>query len=168
MSLEAEKFSDERTLEAFRESQNRVVSMALIHEELYEGKGMDTIDFSVYLRKLILDLFSSYLVETESVNLNLDIEQVYLGMDTAVPLGIIVNELVSNSLKHAFPSGRKGEIRISLHPTEDYTPEPDSPGKGCSFQDGKDFHYILTVADDGIGFPEELDFRNLNPLVFSS
>ena len=65
LGLEAEKFSDERTLEAFRESQNRVISMALIHEELYEGKGMETIDFAVYLRKLTMDLLSSYAVETE-------------------------------------------------------------------------------------------------------
>lgn len=160
LSLEAEKFADEKTLEAFRESQNRVISMALIHEELYEGKGMDTIDFAVYLRKLALDLFSSYLVETEKINLKLDLGQVHLGMDTAIPLGIIVNELVSNSLKHAFPSGREGEIRIRLSRVEDYTSKPDDSGKDCSCQNRNGFHYMLTVADDGTGFPDEIDFRN--------
>ncbi|HIH94599.1 TPA: PAS domain-containing protein [Methanosarcina acetivorans] len=161
LSLEAEKFSDERTLEAFRESQNRVVSMALIHEELYEGKGMDTIDFAVYLRKLTLDLFNSYTVETRKVRLNLDLEQVYLGMDTAIPLGIIVNELVSNSLKHAFPSGGEDEIRINLRRMEDSTSKPERV-PGC--QNGKVFHYMLTVTDNGRGFPEEINFQNSESL----
>jgi PAS domain S-box-containing protein len=160
LSLEAEKFVDEKTLEAFRESQNRVISMALIHEELYEGKGTDTINFAVYLRKLTLDLFNSYLVETEKISLKLDLGQVHLGMDTAIPLGIIVNELVSNSLKHAFPSGREGEIRISLCRVEDYTSKPDSSGKDRSCQNGNGFRYMLTVTDNGTGFPEEIDFRN--------
>jgi len=161
LSLEAEKFSDERTLEAFRESQNRVISMALIHEELYEGKGTDTIDFAVYLRKLTLDLFNSYTVETRKVSLNLDLEQVYLGMDTAIPLGIIVNELVSNSLKHAFPSGGEDEIRIDLRRMEDSTLKP---GKGPGCQNGKVFHYMLTVTDNGRGFPEEINSQNSESL----
>ena len=160
LSLEAEKFSDERTLEAFRESQNRVISMALIHEELYEGKGMDAIDFAVYLRKLTLDLFSSYIVKTKKISLKLDLEEVHLGMDTAIPLGIIVNELVSNSLKYAFPSGKEDEIRISLHRAEDSTSKPDNSGKGRGCQNGKGFHYMLTVTDNGRGFPEDLDFQN--------
>lgn len=161
LSLEAEKFSDERTLEAFRESQNRVISMALIHEELYEGKGMDTIDFAVYLRKLTLDLFSSYTVETRKVSLKLDLEQVYLDMDTAIPLGIIVNELVSNSLKHAFPSGSEDEIQINLRRMEDSTLKL---GRGPGCQNGKFFHYMLTVTDNGTGFPEEINFQNSESL----
>jgi len=161
LSLEAEKFDDERTLEAFRESQNRVISMALIHEELYEGKGMDTIDFAVYLRKLTLDLFNSYAVETRKVSLNLDLEQVYLGMDTAIPLGIIVNELVSNSLKHAFPSGDEDEIRINLRRVEDFT---SKQGKGSDCQNGKVFHCMLSVTDNGTGFPEEINLQNSESL----
>jgi PAS domain S-box-containing protein len=160
LSLEAEKFSDEKTLEAFRESQNRVISMALIHEELYEGKGMDTIDFAVYLRKLTLDLFSSYLVAIEKISLKLDLEQVYLGMDTAIPLGSIVNELVSNSLKHAFSSGREGEIRISLSIKGDYNSKTGGSDKDRGCPNGIGFHYMLIVADNGTGFPEEIDFRN--------
>ncbi|MCC4770204.1 PAS domain-containing protein [Methanosarcina sp. DH2] len=160
LSLEAEKFADEKTLEAFRESQNRVISMALIHEELYEGKGMDTIDFAVYLRKLTLDLFSSYLVEIEKISLKLDLGQVHLGMDTAIPLGIIVNELVSNSLKHAFSSDREGEIRISLSIKGDYTSKTGGSGKDRGCPNGIGFHYMVIVADNGTGFPEEIDFRN--------
>lgn len=164
LSLEAEKFSDERTLEAFRESQNRVVSMALIHEELYEGKGIYTIDFAVYLRKLTVDLFGSYVIETEKISLKLDLDQVHLGMDTAIPLGIIVNELVSNSLKHAFPSDREGEIRINLHRVEAHNSKSDDSGEIHSCQDGKGFRYLLTVADNGIGFPEDIDFQNSESL----
>ena len=160
LSLEAEKFDDERTLEAFKESQNRVASMALIHEELYEGKGMDTIDFAVYLRKLTLDLFGSYTIETEKISLDLDLEQVHLGMDTAIPLGIIVNELVSNSLRHAFPSCRGGEIRIYLHRSESYASNTGSSSKTCICQDKKEFHYVLTVSDNGAGLPESVDFQN--------
>jgi PAS domain S-box-containing protein len=160
LSLEAEKFSDEITLEAFRESQNRVISMALIHEELYEGKSMDTIDFAAYLRKLTLDLFSSYTVETEKISLKLDLEEVHSDMDTAIPLGIIVNELVSNSLKHAFPSGREGEIQIRLHEMEADTSKPGASDKARGCQNKKSFPYMLTVTDNGTGFPEDMDFQN--------
>jgi PAS domain S-box-containing protein len=170
LSLEAEKFGNKEyiknseILEAFRESQNRVISMALIHEELYEGRGMDTIDFAVYLRKLTVDLLSSYTVETEQISLKLDLEEVHLDMDVAIPLGIIVNELVSNSLKYAFPSGGESEIRICLHRAEDSTSKPGNSGKDRGCQNGKGFHYMLTVADNGIGFPEEIDFQNSDSL----
>lgn len=89
-------------LETLKESQNRVASMALIHEELYKGDKNDTLDFAAYLRKLTADLFSSYNLGNDNISLKMDLEQVYLDMDTAIPLGIIVNELFSNSLKHAF------------------------------------------------------------------
>lgn len=113
LSLEAEKFTDSIILESFKESQNRIASMALIHEELYKGDKIDTLEFGDYLRKLTADLFSSYNIH-KNISLNLDLEQIYLGLDTAIPLGIIVNELVTNSLKHAFPNGNKWEISISL------------------------------------------------------
>ncbi len=153
LSLQAEKFSDKETLEAFRESQNRVASMALIHEELYQGKDMETLDFAAYLRELTSELLSSYTVGNERVSLKLDIEQIYLGMDTSVPLGIIVNELVSNSLKHAFTAGKEGEIRISLFGPENY-----------EIEDEKDLQFTLSIADNGKGFPEKSDFKNMDSL----
>ncbi len=190
LSLQAEKLNDRKTfqssevLEAFRESQNRVVSMALIHEELYQGKDMETLEFSAYLRRLTAELIKSYNIKNESINLKLELEQIYLGMDTSVPLGIIVNELVSNALKHAFPAGKRGEICISLFESENCRKESET----CNFEkesrkekndrekderekEGKigcknegDLQFILIVADNGIGIPENIDFRNTDSL----
>jgi signal transduction histidine kinase len=118
LSLEAEKFSDKKVLTAFQESQNRVASMALIHEELYKSKGANNLNFAAYLQKLTTQLLNSYNLKNDDIRLNLNAEQVYLDMDTAIPLGIIINELVSNSLKHAFPD-KKGEISLNLQKIED-------------------------------------------------
>ncbi len=109
LDLQAEKFNnreeikDSEVLEAFRESQDRVISMALIHEELYKGGGIDTLDFSSYIEELAENLFLTYRLGNTDISLNMDLEEnIFFDMDTAVPLGMIVNELVSNSLKHAF------------------------------------------------------------------
>ncbi|MGB9939840.1 MASE3 domain-containing protein [Methanosarcina sp.] len=186
LSLQAEKFEDKEVLEAFRESQNRVASIAMIHEELHESESTDALDFSDYLRKLTADLFSSYRVGNRNINLKLNLEQVFLGMDTAIPLGIIVNELVSNSLKHAFPAGSGGEININFCRTETFAAKygVSGPDKGCPEHtnctngeeciDGEDctnnnnnnnnFRYILTVTDNGRGIPEEIDFQTTDSL----
>ncbi len=164
LSLEAERFSDAKMLETLRESQNRVASMALIHEELYEGDKIDTFDFAAYLRKLTSELFSSYNVGNDNISLNLDLEQVYLGMDTAIPLGIIVNELVSNALKHAFPAGSKGEIQIRLRKAETPAANHDISDSGPCSMEKDSFDYILRVADNGKGMPEEIDFENADSL----
>jgi two-component sensor histidine kinase len=171
LDLQAEKFSGSEVckvpevLEAFMESQSRVISMALIHEELYKGDNIDTLDFSAYLKKLASDLFSSYNLGDKDISLKLNLDQIYLGMDTAIPLGIIVNELVSNSFKHAFPDRRRqGEIQISLCRTEAAIAENEisSPDKDSLQKHG--FEYILTVADNGKGIPEEIDFQNSGSL----
>ena len=121
LDLQAEQFKnkecikDSEVLEAFRESQDRVISMALIHEELYKGGGFETLNFSSYLEELSENLFQTYSVGNTDISLNMDLEEnLFFDMDTAVPLGMIVNELVSNSLKHAFPGRGKGKILIKL------------------------------------------------------
>ena len=121
LDLQAEKFKnredikDSEVLEAFRESQDRVISMALIHEELYKGGEVDTLDFSSYIEELANSLFLTYSLGNAAISLNVDTEEnIFFDMDTAVPLGMIVNELVSNSLKHAFQGRDKGKIRIKL------------------------------------------------------
>ena len=159
LDLQAEKFSDEKVLEAFKESQNRVASMALIHEELHKGTGENTLDFAAYLQGLTKNLLSSYHVGNNGINLNLDLEQIHLSMDTAIPLGIIVNELVSNSLKHALPNAKKGEISITLKRTENFTPNRESFELG-GICDENDFCYVLKVSDNGKGIPKEIDFKN--------
>ncbi|WP_440948385.1 histidine kinase dimerization/phosphoacceptor domain -containing protein [Methanosarcina sp. T3] len=163
LSLQAEYFSDKKVKESFRDSQNRVISMSLIHEELYRTREMadvETFDFKAYIQKLANELFRSYLVGSEDIHLKLDLENVFLGMDTGIPLGIIVNELVSNSLKHAFPEGRSGEIQIKLHRTG------SSQRKGCNRHPGscEISEFLLTVSDNGIGFPEDIDLKQTSSL----
>ncbi|OPY19769.1 MAG: nitrate/nitrite sensor protein NarX [Methanomethylovorans sp. PtaU1.Bin093] len=144
LDLESDKFHDHRVIEAFRNSQNRVISMALVHEELYRSEDMESIDFSDYIIKLVNDLSRSYILDDGKINVKVHIDAVFLDMDVAIPLGMIVNELVSNSLKHAFKSGDKGDILIDL-----------------SF-DGEKF--TLVVGDNGAGFPEDVNFRETESL----
>jgi two-component sensor histidine kinase len=171
LDLQAEKLSSNRDCiidseirEAFRESQNRVISMALIHEELYKGGAFDTLDFSSYIEELTKNLFLTYRLGNNNVSLSMDLEEnIFFSMDTAVPLGIIVNELVSNSFKHAFAGRGKGEIRIKLHREENgdcINVREESKSEDCiSTED-----FILTVSDNGIGISEDLDVEDLDSL----
>jgi PAS domain S-box-containing protein len=163
LNLQAEYFNDEKIIEAFRESQNRVASMSLIHEELYktgEIGNLETFDFEVYMQKLANELFSSYVVGREDISLKLDTESIFLGMDTGVPLGIIVNELVSNSLKHAFPRGRSGEIQIKLHRiSNDGIKDNNTGPESCDISE-----FLLVVSDNGVGLPENIDFKHTSSL----
>ena len=119
--------------------------MALVHEKLYLSNDLANIDFSQYIQSLTLHLFQSYQIHPHSIGLNMNMERIFLNINTAIPCGLIVNELVSNALKHAFPDGRTGEVRIEL-----FRAEGD---KNC-----------LVVSDNGVGFPEGLDFRNAETL----
>jgi len=151
LDLQAEKFRDKEVLEAFRESQSRVLSMSLIHEELYKGGGTDTLDFSAYLRKLAENLLHTYSLCSKNVRLYMDLEEnAFFNMDTAVPLGIIVNELVSNSLKHAFTE-KEGDIRIRL-----FREEPN--------RDISKSLFSLTISDNGKGIPENVELESVESL----
>jgi two-component sensor histidine kinase len=142
---------DSEVLEAFRNSQDRVISMALIHEELYKGGGFETLNFSPYIKKLIDSLFYTYSIGNIDISLNMDlVENAFFDMDTAVPLGIIVNELVLNSFKHAFNGREKGEIQIKLHREES--------------EDCKSTAYVLSVSDNGVCIPENIDMEDLESL----
>jgi PAS domain S-box-containing protein len=161
LDLQVEKFKgkknikDSEVVEAFRESQDRVVSMALIHEELYKGKNTDTINISSYIKNLTDNLFLSYRRENIDISLGIDIEEnLFFDMDISVPLGIVVNELVSNSFKHAFFGREKGEIGVKLHRENNVKCENQEYGT----------IFNLVVSDNGIGFPEEFDIEDLDTL----
>jgi len=161
LDLQTDKFDNPKVIEAFRESQNRVISMALIHEELYKGEGTDTLDFSEYLQELAENLFQTYSLSSKNIHLKMDLEgNAFFDMDIAVPLGIIVNELVSNSLKHAFPGRDRGEIRIKLR-REENEECIKSINKDC-----KSINFTLIVSDDGVGISEKLDIEGLDSLGF--
>lgn len=162
LDLQAEKFNNRKciknleVLEAFRESQNRVISIALIHEELHEGEGTEKLNFSPYLKKLIGSLFQTYRLGDSAISLKTELEEnIFFDMDIAVPLGLIVNELVSNSLKHAFPDGKNGEIRLRLSRNDDYGHLKEEMGSEV-----KSTEFNLTVSDNGKGIPETVDFES--------
>ncbi len=133
LGLQSRGVSDEQTRTMLEESQNRVQSMAMLHESLYRSSNLSEIDFPEYVRQLASHLFHSYGVRPERIRLRTNLDKLNLGLDAAVPCGLIINELVSNSLKHAFPGGGEGEIRIELLEI------PEGMVK-------------LVVADNGAGF----------------
>ncbi|MGA9187996.1 MAG: PAS domain S-box protein [Methanosarcina sp.] len=169
LDLQAEMFRDRgcvensEVLKAFRESQERVMSIALIHEELHEGRENDTLNFSIYLEKLVKNLFQTYRLGNTDTRLNLDLEEnIFFDMDIAVPLGIIINELVSNSLKYAFPGREKGLIQIKLYREESGECTNNiltSKKIGCKYT-----NFVLTVSDNGVGMPESFNSESSDSL----
>ena len=144
LRLQSRKFTDKETIEAFRKSQNRAKSMAIAHEKLYQSKDLENIELESYIETLTIYLLSNYDCDPQNIKIDINIKNIIQGIDTAIPLGLIINELVSNSLKHAFKE-HKGCIKITIHPEDDD-------------------QYILTVRDNGIGFPEDIDFMNTKSL----
>jgi PAS domain S-box-containing protein len=142
LNLQSQYIKDKEALNIFKESQSRARSMALIHELLYKSTDLKRINFGDYIRTLSSELLRTY--STGNILLNLFVEDLMLDINTTVPLGLIVNELVSNSLKHAFPQGQEGNIVINFHKSKE--------------------KYILIVKDDGVGFPEEVDYKNSDTL----
>jgi PAS domain S-box-containing protein len=160
LDLQAEKFKgrenirDSEVLNAFTQSQDRIISIALIHEELYKGKNIEVLNFSQYIKELAENLLLTYRLEN-NVSLNLDLEEnILYDLDTAIPLGIIVNELVSNSLKHAFQGRDKGLIQIKLHRDE------NRESKSEDFESV----FVMKVSDNGVGIPEDLEIEDLDSL----
>lgn len=147
LSLQSGYTDDENTKNILRDCQNRVQSMGMIHESLYSSNDLTSINFSDYIKKLIKELIISYGVTNEKIKFKIDIEDVKLSIDTAIPCGLLINELISNSLKHAFPNG-EGEIYVYFHKV-------------------KDDNFKLIIGDNGIGFPPELDLKKTTSLGLS-
>jgi PAS domain S-box-containing protein len=137
LSLQSKTIRDEQALSIFQDSQNRVKSMALIHETLYQSKDLSRIDFAEYLQKLVAHVSRSYRIRPEAVRININVDDVSLPIDTAVPCGLIINELASNSLKYAFPADTRGEVNITF--------------------ERADAQYVLRVSDTGVGLPADFD-----------
>jgi len=144
LNLQSKYVQNEDALVALRDSQRRIKSMALVHEKLYQSEDLARIDFKEYISSLVSHLLRFYQVTEEKVKLNMDVEDVFLNIETAIPCSLIINELVSNSLKHAFPGDRGGELIIRLSKDNGY--------------------YSLELSDNGIGFPRDIDFRKTDSL----
>lgn len=146
LRLQSDYIKDEQVLALFKDSQNRIRSMALIHEKLHQSSNLLKINFDDYIRDLADNLLRSYAASSQTATLRTNAAGVWLNIDTAIPCGLIINELVSNALKHAFPAPNPtNAIRVEILPT------PDD-------------RFTLTVQDTGIGFPPDLDFRNTDSL----
>ncbi len=144
LTLQAEGIHDPAALEAFKESQDRVKSMALIHEKMYRFRDLARIDFADYIRSLAGHLFHAYAVDSESIALTLNVDEVLLPIDAVMPCALLVHELVANSLKHAFPQGR-GEIVIDFHTADHRT-------------------FTLLVRDNGVGCAQDVRVQNPSSL----
>lgn len=142
LRMQARRANDPQTAILFKESQNRVQSMSLIHEQLYQSSDFSHIDFGDYVRRLVSNLFRAYGTHAGTVAFSVTTHQLTLTLDAAIPCGLIINELVSNSLKYAFPDGHQGSIAITL--------QKDSSKSG---------RFVLSVSDNGIGIPDTLDWQ---------
>jgi two-component sensor histidine kinase len=145
LNLQAESLADPQVRERFLESQRRIRAMALVHEQLYQSTDLAHIEAARYVQLLVNYLMRAFQSATPAVRVRFAIDKIVLDIDRAIPLGLIINELVSNSLKHAFPNNQAGEIWVALH----------SDASGI---------LTLTVGDTGIGMPPDLDVMQVDSL----
>ncbi|WP_052374120.1 sensor histidine kinase [Methanobacterium sp. SMA-27] len=144
LNLQSSYIKDKESQDIFKESQNRARSMALIHERLYQSTDLKRINFGDYITSLANELFHTYIADPNLIELKINVDDIFLDINTAIPLGLIVNELITNSLKYAFSDGMDGEIVIDFNSLDE--------------------HYEFAVIDNGIGFPEDLDYKNTDTL----
>ncbi|MCU0359282.1 MAG: PAS domain S-box protein [Bacteroidia bacterium] len=144
LNLQSSYVSDEYALALLKESQNRIKTMAIIHESLYQNKSFSSVNFSEYVRTLISNIIHSYSHSKEKIKVDLNLENVILPLDSSIPAGLILNELVTNSIKHAFPGTRIGTITLDLKCEENLV--------------------FLELKDNGVGFSENVSFQNSHSL----
>lgn len=145
LSLQASFMDDDQAKAMFRYSQYRINSMAMVHEMLYHSEDLGKIDYGKYLRQLTENLIRTMKGPDAKVGLNLDVPEINLNIDTAIPLGLIVNEIITNSLKYGFKGRAEGKISIKILQTGHKT-------------------YTLYIGDDGVGFTEDVNFRAADSL----
>lgn len=144
LNLQSSKLEDGKSRDILMTSQSRIKSMAMIHDKLYKSQDLDSINIKNYLKEYISDIFSLYEVDRNIINYQMDVEDLNLGIDTAIPLGLVINELVINIIKYAFPKGRKGNINIEFNLKDDI--------------------YTLIISDDGVGLPDNINPNNTETL----
>jgi PAS domain S-box-containing protein len=158
LNLQAGSIQDPRILQPFKDSQNRVKAMALIHEKLYQSTSLAKVNLAEYVQSLAADLMRSYSMAASKIKLCCNITEVEMEIDAVIPCGLIINELVSNSIKYAFPD------RLFLNHVIDQNSDAQSVSSESEIQIcfllNEAHQYVLTVADNGIGMPKSLDFRN--------
>ncbi|CAG1000501.1 putative sensor histidine kinase pdtaS [Methanosarcinales archaeon] len=145
LKLQSKYIEDDKYLDLFKESRNMIESMAIIHERLYHSEDLSKINIKEYTRDLVNNLFHVYNINKSVINSKINVDTVTLGMDFAILCGLIINELVTNSIKYAFPDNRKGEIEIAFRQTDEN-------------------NFELVVSDNGVGIPEDLDIRKTQSL----
>jgi PAS domain S-box-containing protein len=141
LNLQMLRIDSDEMKEMMRVNQDRIKSMALIHESVYQSGSFTKIDFDNYLRYICLYLVQSYDIDSDLIKVNINVNNVFLKIDTSIPLGLIINELISNSLKHSFADGRCGEIDLSIVRISDN-------------------RLVLRICDDGIEFPNGFDIND--------
>lgn len=144
LNLQSSYTTDEYILNLLRESQNRIKTMAYIHESLYQNKTFSSINFNDYLGQLTNNVIHSHSVNSQQISLNINCAKIILNLDVSIPLGLIINELVTNAIKHAFPGGKKGFISINLATQNNFV--------------------LLTVEDNGVGVQQDLKPENSGTL----
>lgn len=140
LNLQAEKFKDPPVLNAFRDSRHRIRSMALVHEKLYQAKDLSKIEFSQYIKELSRQISRSNEFQGARISIKVKADNIKLGIDVAIPCGLIINELLTNAFKYAFPNNQRGEIRIYMQLKENK-------------------FYELMVKDNGVGLPAHIDVQ---------
>jgi len=144
LNLQSSYVTDKYTLSLLKESQNRIKTMAYIHESLYQNKSFTSVNFSDYIQTLAKNIIQSYVISSEKIELILNLEKINLNLDISIPAGLIINELITNAIKHAFPEQKKGAIYLNLKSENNYI--------------------YLEVIDNGIGIPAGIDYNNTNTL----
>jgi len=146
LNLQTRCVEGEETINVLKESQNRVKTMAMVHEKLYQSEDLKDVNFKEYIENLVSDLFYSYGVKKGAIDLQIDADDIKMDIDTAIPCGLIINELVTNSLKYAFPNSNNEDIvKVELK----------------RLQQNK---LKLVISDNGVGLPENLDMENVETL----
>lgn len=145
INLQARNVKNEEALTLLKPSADRIKAMALLHEKLYQSNDLAKIDFNDYVKSLIESLLASFGSQTKQITINSHINDVFLDLDTAIPCGLIINELLSNALKHAFPQNQPGAIEISFAPDQQHA-------------------FKLVISDNGIGLHDELDIKKCKSL----